>query len=45
MFVMYATVSWRILESYYMNFDPLQCDHMSCDQMLCDQMLCEKYAV
>ena len=39
LFIIYVTVSWRILESYYM-----YCDLMSCDLMSCDTMSCENFA-
>ena len=34
LFVIYITVSWRILEMYY----------MLCEPMLCEPMLCENFA-
>ena len=44
LFIIYATVSWRILESYYMYCDLMSCDLMSCDLMSCDTMSCENFA-
>jgi hypothetical protein len=41
LFVIYATVSWRILESYYMLCEPMHCEPMHCEPMLCEPMHCE----
>ena len=49
LFIIYVTVSWRILEMYYMycepmHYDLMYCDLMSCDLMSCDTMSCENFA-
>jgi hypothetical protein len=44
LFIIYVTVSWRILESYYMLCEPMHCDLMYCDLMSCDTMSCENFA-
>ena len=36
LFVIYITVSWRILEMYYMLCEPMLCEPMLCEPMLCD---------
>ena len=44
LFVIYITVSWRILEMYYMLCEPMLCEPMLCEPMLCEPMLCDYFA-
>jgi hypothetical protein len=44
LFVIYITVSWRILEMYYMHCEPMHCEPMHCEPMHCEPMQCDYFA-